>query len=66
MSEKTGHAEDHDPRYVRFRRGTVWPGRAVYGYKIVCSCGWEKRVNGSKGEAEDFFRDHLNEETTDE
>lgn len=32
--------------------------RPQYGYELSCTCGWQKKVNGTKREAAWFERDH--------
>lgn len=33
-------------------------GHTLYGWTARCSCGWEKKVNGSKPEAVSYWRSH--------
>ncbi len=33
-------------------------GAKLYGWTARCSCGWEKKVNGSKKEAHGYWCDH--------
>lgn len=51
-----------DPQFRRYRRGYSFHNRPLYGYRVVCSCGWEQRVNGTKREAEARHRAHVKEQ----
>lgn len=56
-------SDEHVPTYSRYRRG-LSPvfGRQTWGYRVTCSCGgYEERINGTKREAESYWRSHRNE-----
>lgn len=54
---------EHEARFLRYSRGKtpIRPSRTLYGYRVICSCGWETRVNGQRREAEQRFRAHKQE-----
>lgn len=53
--------DGHWPHFTRHQRGKTptRPTRPVYGYRVKCECGWERRVNGDKRLATATHNDHL-------
>lgn len=52
--------EGHVVEYRRFARGSEpISGRAVYGFRLYCECGWAMRVNeGDRRESDRWVKDH--------
>jgi hypothetical protein len=49
----------HEVTFRRRTRGrSAVYNRPLYGYTVVCSCGWEQKVNGTLRKATAVFNAH--------
>lgn len=59
VAEELRQATQHRIQFSRYQRGRSVPfNRPTYGYTLRCSCGWERRVNDTKREAQQVAKDH--------